>query len=64
MLDNFTIDVMRETVNINTVRVVLENSGNVTLETLREYAETGLDYISVGALTKNIKALNLSMRFK
>ncbi|SON48233.1 carboxylating nicotinate-nucleotide diphosphorylase [Vibrio tapetis] len=64
MLDNFTTDMMREAVTINAGRAALENSGNVTLETLREYAETGVDYISVGALTKHLQALDLSMRFK
>ncbi|GLT20155.1 nicotinate-nucleotide diphosphorylase [Vibrio zhanjiangensis] len=64
MLDNFTTDMMREAVKINAGRAALENSGNVTLQTLREYAQTGVDYISVGALTKHIKALDLSMRFK
>jgi nicotinate-nucleotide pyrophosphorylase (carboxylating) len=64
MLDNFTTDMMREAVKLNAGRAALENSGNVTLETLREYAETGVDYISVGALTKHLKALDLSMRFK
>jgi nicotinate-nucleotide pyrophosphorylase (carboxylating) len=42
----------------------LEVSGNVTLETLRSYAETGIDFISVGALTKHVTALDLSMRFQ
>ena len=56
MLDNFTTDMMREAVKINAGRAALENSGNVTLETIREYAETGVDYISVGALTKHLKA--------
>ncbi|MDA0129827.1 carboxylating nicotinate-nucleotide diphosphorylase [Vibrio sp. MarTm2] len=64
MLDNFTTEMMREAVKINAGRAALENSGNVTLATLREYAETGVDYISVGALTKHLKALDLSMRFK
>lgn len=64
MLDNFTMDMMREAVAINAGRAALENSGNVTLETLREYAKTGVDYISVGALTKHIRAMDLSMRFK
>ncbi|MEI8655308.1 MULTISPECIES: carboxylating nicotinate-nucleotide diphosphorylase [Vibrio] len=64
MLDNFTMDMMREAVTINAGRAALENSGNVTLETLREYAETGVDYISVGALTKHVRAMDLSMRFK
>ena len=64
MLDNFTTEMMREAVKINAGRAALENSGNVTLETIREYAETGVDYISVGALTKHLRAMDLSMRFK
>ncbi len=64
MLDNFTTEMMREAVAINAGRAALENSGNVTLETIREYADTGVDYISVGALTKHLKAMDLSMRFK
>ncbi|OLQ80483.1 nicotinate-nucleotide diphosphorylase [Photobacterium proteolyticum] len=64
MLDNFTTDMMREAVKINAGRAALENSGNVTLETIREFALTGVDYISVGALTKHLKAMDLSMRFK
>lgn len=64
MLDNFSIEMMREAVAINAGRAALENSGNVTLETIGDYARTGVDYISVGALTKHIKALDLSMRFQ
>lgn len=64
MLDNFTTEMMREAVKINAGRAALENSGNVTLETIREYAQTGVDYISVGALTKHLRAMDLSMRFK
>ncbi|MGD8170862.1 carboxylating nicotinate-nucleotide diphosphorylase [Vibrio sp. TRT 21S02] len=64
MLDNFTTDMMREAVKINAGRAALENSGNVTLAAIREFAETGVDYISVGALTKHLKAMDLSMRFK
>ncbi|TRN23032.1 carboxylating nicotinate-nucleotide diphosphorylase [Vibrio furnissii] len=64
MLDNFTLEMMRDAVAINAGRAALENSGNVTIETLREYAETGVDYISVGALTKHVRAMDLSMRFK
>ncbi len=64
MLDNFTIDMMREAVKLNAGRAALENSGNVTLDTIAEYAETGVDYISVGALTKHLNAMDLSMRFK
>ncbi len=69
MIDNFTTDMMREAVALNNrypeaERVALEVSGNVTLSTIREFAETGVDYISVGALTKHIQAMDLSMRFQ
>ncbi|WP_261815929.1 carboxylating nicotinate-nucleotide diphosphorylase [Vibrio gallicus] len=64
MLDNFTLDMMREAVKLNQGRAVLENSGNVTLETIRPMAQTGVDFISVGALTKHLQAMDLSMRFK
>ncbi|MCA5920555.1 carboxylating nicotinate-nucleotide diphosphorylase [Pectobacterium brasiliense] len=63
MLDNFSLDNIREAVNTTQGRALLEISGNVTLDTLRGYAETGVDYISVGALTKHVQALDLSMRF-
>jgi nicotinate-nucleotide pyrophosphorylase (carboxylating) len=63
LLDNFTLAMMREATAINAGRAVLEASGNVTLETIRGIAETGVDRISVGALTKDVKALDLSMRF-
>jgi nicotinate-nucleotide pyrophosphorylase (carboxylating) len=55
---------MREAVALTGDLAQLEVSGNVTDETLREFAETGVDFISVGALTKHIKALDLSMRFQ
>ncbi|MCC8456991.1 MULTISPECIES: carboxylating nicotinate-nucleotide diphosphorylase [Photorhabdus] len=64
MLDNFTIPMMKEAVAITSGKVPLEVSGNITLDTLRSYAETGIDFISVGALTKHIRALDLSMRFQ
>jgi nicotinate-nucleotide pyrophosphorylase (carboxylating) len=63
LLDNFSLEMMRAAVSINAGRAVLESSGNVTLETIRGIAETGVDRISVGALTKDVKALDLSMRF-
>ncbi|MEC5317387.1 carboxylating nicotinate-nucleotide diphosphorylase [Brenneria populi subsp. brevivirga] len=63
MLDNFRLEKIREAVNIARGRALLEISGNVTIETLRDYAQTGVDYISVGALTKHVRALDLSMRF-
>ncbi|MFM4723923.1 carboxylating nicotinate-nucleotide diphosphorylase [Aeromonas veronii] len=63
MLDNFDVTMMREAVAINQGRAKLEVSGNVTLDTLAEFAVTGVDFISVGALTKHVRALDLSMRF-
>ena len=63
MLDNFSVEMMREAVALAQGRTQLEVSGNVTDQTLREFAETGVDYISVGALTKHVTALDLSMRF-
>ncbi len=64
MLDNFTTEMMRDAVKRTRGQAQLEVSGNVTHETLREFAETGVDFISVGALTKHIRALDLSMRFR
>ena len=64
MLDNFSVEQMREAVRLTNGRALLEVSGNVTDETLRTFAETGVDYISVGALTKHVRALDLSMRFR
>lgn len=63
MLDNFDVTMMREAVTLNRGSAKLEVSGNVTLETLADYAATGVDFISVGALTKHVRALDLSMRF-
>lgn len=62
MLDNFTIEDMRRAVEINAGKAKLEASGNVTSETLVTIAETGVDFISIGALTKHCKAVDLSMR--
>jgi nicotinate-nucleotide pyrophosphorylase (carboxylating) len=53
---------MVSAVQQNQVGVELEASGNITLETIRSVAETGVDYISIGALTKNLQAVDLSMR--
>ena len=63
LLDNFENDRMREAVRIAGDRAELEASGGVTLETVRAIAETGVHRISVGSLTKDVKALDLSMRF-
>lgn len=64
MLDNFETEQMREAVKRTNGKALLEVSGNVTDKTLREFAETGVDFISVGALTKHVQALDLSMRFR
>ena len=64
MLDNFETEQMREAVKLTNGKAQLEVSGNVTFDTIREFAETGVDFISVGALTKHVRALDLSMRFK
>jgi len=63
LLDNFTLELLREAVALNAGRAKLEASGGVTLENIRRIAETGVDYISTGALTKDINAIDLSMRF-
>ena len=63
MLDNFEVPMMEQAVAITAGRAKLEISGNVTLQTIRRFAQTGVDFISVGALTKHVHALDLSMRF-
>jgi len=62
MLDNYSLDDIYKAVEITGGKAKLEVSGNVTLATLRELAETGVDYISIGALTKHVQAIDLSMR--
>jgi len=62
MLDNFSLDALRTAVELVDGRVELEASGNITLDTIRGVAETGVDYISIGALTKSVQAVDLSMR--
>jgi len=65
LLDNFSNDLLREAVNINNQagkKAILEASGGITLDSVRAVALTGVDRISVGSLTKNIQALDLSMR--
>lgn len=63
MLDNFGLDALRDAVELTAGRCELEASGNVTLDTLAAIAATGVDFISIGALTKDVRALDLSMRF-
>ena len=64
MLDNFELATLAEAVRITAQRVKLEASGNVNFDTVRAIAETGVDYISIGGLTKDVRAVDLSMRFK
>ena len=64
MLDNFSLDDLRTAVALTAGKVELEASGNISLETIRVIAETGVDYISIGALTKHVTAVDLSMRVK
>jgi nicotinate-nucleotide pyrophosphorylase (carboxylating) len=63
LLDNMTLDEMREAVQWTQGRAQLEASGGITLENVRAIAETGVDRISIGALTKDVSAIDLSMRF-
>lgn len=62
LIDDFSLDDMRRAVDLAAGRVPLEVSGGVTLERVREIAETGIDFISIGALTKHVRAIDLSMR--
>ena len=67
LLDNFDLERMRDAValrNRRSPQTTLEASGGIHFETLRPVAGTGVDFISIGALTKNIRAVDLSMRFR
>jgi len=64
MLDNFSFEMMHQAVTLTNKRALLEVSGNVTEATLPQIAKTGVDFVSVGALTKHVRALDLSMRFR
>ena len=61
MLDNFTPEQTKEAVQLVNGRVELESSGGITSDTIRQYAEAGVDYISVGALTHSVKSLDMSL---
>ena len=63
MLDNFSLDQLQQAATLNNGRCKLEASGNIDHESLVSTAETGVDYISIGALTKHCRAIDLSMRF-
>lgn len=64
MLDNFSFEMMHKAVLLTDKRALLEVSGNVTEATLPQIAKTGVDFVSVGALTKHVRAMDLSMRFR
>lgn len=64
MLDNFTLSMMSEAVQLNNGQAKLEVSGNVEIENLPELASTGVDFISTGAITKHLRAIDFSMRFQ
>lgn len=63
LLDNFDIDNLEQAVSLCSGTVSCEASGNISLDNVKEIAATGVDYISTGAMTKDIKAIDLSMRF-
>ena len=63
LLDNFSLDDLRAAVALSAGKIELEASGNVTLDNIKAIADTGVNFISTGALTKDIKAIDLSMRF-
>ena len=63
LLDNFNLDTLKQAVALNHNRIQLEASGNITDETLLLIAETGVDFISIGALTKHLRAIDFSLRF-
>ncbi|NSX12529.1 carboxylating nicotinate-nucleotide diphosphorylase [Cupriavidus taiwanensis] len=62
LIDNFTVPMMQDAVKLNQGRALLEVSGGVNAETIRTFAETGVDRISVGALTKDVRATDYSLR--
>ncbi|MEO6147505.1 MAG: carboxylating nicotinate-nucleotide diphosphorylase [Sulfuriferula sp.] len=64
LLDNFSNDMLSDAVRLNAGRAILEASGNINLDTIRSVAETGVQRISIGSLTKHIQAVDLSMRFE
>ena len=64
MLDNFNLNAMKKAVELINGKSEIEASGNITLDTVKEIAETGVDYISVGAITHSVKALDISLELK
>ncbi len=64
MLDNFSLEALAQAVKLNSGAIELEASGNIDLDNIQVIAKTGVDYISIGALTKHVRAVDLSMRIK
>ena len=64
LLDNFSLADLRRAVELNAGTIELEASGNITLDNIRAVAECGVDYISTGALTKNVQAIDFSLRYR
>ena len=64
MLDNFSLPQMQQAVELNQQRVELEASGNVDIDQLVEIADTGVDFVSIGALTKHLRAIDFSLRYR
>jgi nicotinate-nucleotide pyrophosphorylase (carboxylating) len=64
LLDNFSLSELVDAVNLNDNRKKLEASGNISLDNIREIAKTGVDFISIGAITKHIQAIDFSMKFE
>jgi len=64
MLDNFNVEQIKQAVVVTNKRAKLEVSGNMTLQTLKTFSQAGVDFISSGALTKNLQSIDLSMRFE
>ena len=63
LLDNFTVEKLKQAVTLNDRRIELEASGNITDENLLAFARTGIDFISIGALTKHLQAIDFSLRY-
>lgn len=63
LLDNFDIETLKQAVKVSKGKIITEASGNITIDNINDVAKTGVDYISTGAVTKDIKAIDLSMRF-
>lgn len=63
LLDNFSIDLLKQAVALNQGNIQLEASGNIDADTLLKIAQTGVNFISIGALTKNVRAIDFSLRF-